>query len=144
MARKPAFHEDFNRKDEVETGSERGFGLVFAVVFAIVGLYPLLKDAGVRPWALAIAGVFLGLALVAPRLLKPLNKLWFRFGMALNAIVTPLVMGLLFYVTVTPIALAMRLAGKDPLRLGFDSAAPSYWIERQPPGPDPQTMRRQF
>ncbi len=144
MPGRPAFHEDFTRKDEIKSGSNRAFGVVFAVVFAIIGLFPLLGDGAVRVWAVAISLVFLALALAAPRLLKPLNRLWFRFGMLLNMIVTPLVMALLFFVTVTPIALAMRLVGKDPLRLRFDPAAESYWIRRQPPGPDPETMRHQF
>jgi large-conductance mechanosensitive channel len=88
--------------------------------------------------------VFLAAASLAPRALKPLNRLWFLFGAFLHKIVSPLVMALLFFVTVTPIAILMRLAGKDPLRLKFDRAAKSYWIERTPPGPAPETMRNQF
>ena len=76
--------------------------------------------------------------------LRPLNRLWFLLGMALHKVVNPLVMGFLFYLTVTPMALFMRLAGKDPLRLKFDRQAKSYWIKRQPAGPAPESMRRQF
>ncbi len=144
MTQKQAFHEDFAREEEVKAGSERSLGIVFAAVFAIVGLFPLWSGGAVRLWALIVAGLFVAFALIAPALLGPLNRLWFRFGMLLNRIVSPLVIGLLFFLTVTPMALIMRLAGKDPLRLRFDKAAESYWIPRNPPGPDPQTMRNQF
>jgi hypothetical protein len=77
-------------------------------------------------------------------LLRPFNRLWFRFGLLLSRVVNPLVMGLLFYFTVTPIGLIMRALGKDPLRLRFDRGARTYWIDRQPPGPEPETMRQQF
>jgi hypothetical protein len=85
-----------------------------------------------------------GLAMGTPRLLTPLNRLWTRFGLVLHAVVTPVVMGLLFYLTVVPIGIVMRLAGKDLLALRYDPGAKSYWIERRPPGPAPDTMPRQF
>jgi predicted membrane metal-binding protein len=129
---------------KVEMGSDRSFGLVFAAVFAIVALLPLKNGGEPRLWAGIAAAAFLAVALVWPKALKPLNKLWFLVGMALHHVVTPLVMGLLFFVTVTPIALLMRVAGKDPLRLRRDDAAASYWIVRNPPGPDAESMRRQF
>lgn len=144
MTRKPAFHERYDREDTVEVGSERSFGLVFAVVFLIIGLWPLIDGAPVRIWSLATASVFLLVALTIPRLLAPLNKLWFAFGVLLHKIVTPLIMGLLFFATVTPIALIMRAVGKNPLPLRFDPAAESYWIHRDPPGPAPESMRKQF
>lgn len=129
---------------KVEMGSDRSFGVVFAVVFTIVALLPLKNGGEPRLWAAAAAGLFLAVALIYPKALKPLNKLWFLVGMALHHVVTPVVMGLLFFVTVTPIALIMRAMGKDPLRLKRDDAAASYWIQRQPPGPDAESMRRQF
>jgi hypothetical protein len=144
MSEKQTFHEDFSREDEIKVGSERSFGIVFAVVFAIIGAFPLWNGEPLRVWALIIAGAFLLVALIAPRLLKPLNILWFRFGMLLSRVVNPVVMGFLFFLTVTPIALLMRLFGKRPLHLGFDKETDSYWIKREPPGPDPQTMRQQF
>lgn len=144
MAEPQGFHEQFNRDDGVKAGSERAFGLVFAAVFALIGLWPLLSASGVRLWALIVAALFLAAAFLAPAALKPLNRVWFGFGMLLHKIVSPLVMALLFFTTVTPIALLMRVAGKDPLRLKFDRAARSYWIERTPPGPEPDSMRRQF
>jgi hypothetical protein len=144
MARKISLHEDLSREGEIKVGSDRSLGLVFAAVFVIVGLFPLWGGGAVRIWALGVAGVFAALALVAPRLLRPLNQAWFRFGQLLHKIVSPLIIGLLFFTTVTPTGLLMRLSGKDPLRLRFDPTAESYWIPREPPGPDPKTMRQQF
>lgn len=140
----PGTHDTGAQAAPVEMGSERSFGLVFAVVFALVGLWPLKDGGDARPWALAIALAFLLTALAMPRLLKPLNVLWFRFGLLLHHVVTPVVMGLLFFLTVTPVGLLMRATGKDPLRLGRDPDAPSYWIDRAPPGPAPETMKNQF
>ena len=144
MAESKGFHEQFSREDGVKAGSDRAFGLVFAAVFALIGLWPLAATGGVRTWALIVAALFLAAAFFAPGALKPLNRVWFLFGKLLHKIINPLVMALLFFTTVTPIALLMRLAGKDPLRLKFDRAARSYWIERTPPGPAPDSMRRQF
>lgn len=136
-------HEPAETRTEVKMGSERAFGIVFAIVFALIALWPLLGGGGVRPWAAATGALFLGAAFLAPRALKPLNVLWFRFGMLLHRIVSPIVMGFLFFVTVTPIGLLMRALGKDLLRLER-SDAKSYWIERDPPGPPPESMTKQF
>ena len=144
MSEKQSLHEDFGREDGPKPGSERSFGIVFAVVFAIIGLWPLWDGGPVRIWALAGAGIFLAAGLFTPPLLRPLNRLWFLFGMALHKVISPLVMGFLFYLTVTPIALIMRAIGKDPLHRQFDPQAKSYWIVRDPAGPAPETMRRQF
>ncbi len=144
MSDQRATHERLEREEVIQGSSNRGFGLVFAVVFAIVSLWPLTGGGAVRLWALAVAAVFLVLALAAPRSLAPLNKVWTKFGLLLHKIVNPLVMGLLFYLVVTPMGLAMRALGKRPLSLGFDREAPSYWIERRPPGPKPETMNNQF
>jgi RsiW-degrading membrane proteinase PrsW (M82 family) len=104
---KPTFHENLTGRDDVKVGSERSFGMVFAVVFIVIALLPLFtmsdQEGQMRIWALVVAAFFAGSALTMPRLLAPLNKLWFRFGLLLHKIVNPLVMGLLFYVTVTPI-----------------------------------------
>ena len=144
MTDKPAIHEDYARDDEVKAGTERSFGMVFAVVFALVGLWPLWSGGTMRAWSLVVAGAFLGAALARPRLLAPLNRLWFLFGKALHRVVSPLVMGLIFFVAVTPTALIMRLVGKDPLHRRFEPEARTYWIERRPPGPEPETMKNQF
>ncbi len=144
MAKQASFHEDFGREAPAKTGSDRAFGFVFAVVFAIIGLWPLIASAAPRLWALGVAAAFLLAALLFPKALGPLNRLWFKFGLLLHRIVSPLVMGMLFFVAVTPVALIMRLLGKDVLNLRFQRGAKSYWIERTPPGPAPDTMRRQF
>lgn len=145
MARKPqGTHDTGAHAAPVQMGSERSFGVVFAVLFAIIALWPLTGEGAVRLWALAVAGAFLVAALVAPQLLKPLNRVWFKLGMLLHHVVTPVVMGLLFFLTVTPTGVIMRALGKDPMRLRRDPAARSYWIDRVPPGPAPETMKNQF
>lgn len=137
-------HEDIQRETDVQVGTDRSFGIVFAVVFAIIGLWPLVKGEPTRLWAVGAAVAFLLAALAVPRALRPLNLLWFKFGMLLHHVVTPLVMGLLFFGTVTPTGILMRLTGKDPMRLKRDPAAASYWIVREPPGPAPESMKNQF
>jgi hypothetical protein len=117
---------------------------VFACVFALIGFVPWLLGHGLRPWALIVAAIFLGVALVYPRLLRPLNFVWFKLGLALHHIVNPVIMALIFFGAVLPTALMVRVFGKDLLRLKRDPAATSYWIERDPPGPDAQSMTRQF
>ena len=136
------FHEDYLR--HIEAGSDKSFGVVFAVVFAIIGVFPLWGGGSPAYWAFGVGASFLILALARPRTLKPLNRLWHLLGLGLGKVVNPLVLGLMFYLTITPMALIMRMMGKDPLRLKFDPAADSYWIERTPAGPEPETMNRQF
>jgi predicted membrane metal-binding protein len=133
-------------------GSERSFGLVFAAVFGLIGVWPAVhlgwspqfEPGLVRIWSLAIAGLFLAAGLLTPALLAPLNRLWFMFGMLLSRVMTPLVMGVVFVLTVIPTALVMRLRGRDLLRLKIDRQAKSYWILREPPGPAGDTMRNQY
>ncbi len=137
-------HEDLKRESEVKESSDRSFGVVFAAVFAIIGLWPLPGGGGARWWALAAAVAFAVVALAAPRLLRLPNALWQKLGRALNRVVSPLVIGLVFITAVVPTGLLMRLFGKDPLRLRFDREATSYWIERRPPGPSGDTMPNQF
>lgn len=137
-------HERLTHTERIEGSSDRSFGIVFAVVFAIIGLWPLISGAEIRLWSLAIAAGFLVVALLRPRVLAPLNRLWMRFGLLLSKVVNPVIMGLLFYVTVTPMGLIMRALGKDLLRLRFEPGAKSYWIERRPPGPEPESMVNQF
>ena len=137
-------HEQLSREPEVRGSSDRSFGLVFAAVFLTAGLSPLVRGETPRAWALALAGVLIAIALAMPPLLAPLNRLWTRFGLLLGKVTTPVVMGVLFYLVVTPTGLLMRLFGKDPLRLSCDREAGSYWIQREPPGPSPETMTNQF
>ena len=140
-------HERFDRDDRTRMGSERGFAIVFAVVFLIIAAVKGLVADSAPVWVglwVVLAALMLFLGFVFPRALRPLNVAWFRFGLLLHKVVSPLVMGLVFYVTVTPIGLIMRLLGKRPLRLRFDPAAESYWIERRPPGPAPGSFSNQF
>lgn len=139
-----AVHEPLTRDEEIKTSSDRSFGVVFAVVFLIVGLWPLLGDAMPRTWALIVAAVFLAAALIRPQVLSPLNRLWMKFGLLLHKVTNPVIMGLVFFLAVTPTALIMRALGKDPLHRKIDKAAASYWIDRTPPGPEPETMKNQF
>jgi hypothetical protein len=137
-------HEDFSRQEEIKPSSDRGFGLVVAMFFLIVGFWPLVRVEPIRWWAAGVAATFTLLALLWTAALAPLNRLWVKLGAFLYRIVSPIVMGLLFYLTVTPIALLMRLLGKDPLRLNRDPNAASYWIDRMPAGPAPESMKNQF
>jgi hypothetical protein len=129
---------------QIQTSSDRSFGFVFAAVFLIIGLYPLLHAAGIRIWAVVISGLFLLLAAFVPHVLAPANRLWTKFGLLLHNIVSPIALGILFFLVVTPTGLLMRLFGKDPLRLRFDPAAGSYWIKRDPPGPAADSLKNQF
>jgi hypothetical protein len=136
--------ESFERDEPTHGSSDRSFGLVFTGLFLVIALAPVLHDRPVRIWSLAVAAAFLGVALGRPSLLAPLNRLWTRFGLLLHRVVNPIVMGAIFYLAITPFGVAMRLVGKDPLRRRFDRAAASYWIDRAPPGPSPQSMSNQF
>jgi hypothetical protein len=140
----PHTHEDLTRAGEEPASSDRAFGLVFTAAFLLIGLWPLVRLAPVRTWALGLAALFLVASLLRPAVLSPLNRLWLRLGLLLQRITNPIVLGILFFGIVLPIGLLMRLVGKNPLRLGFDRGAQTYWIERQPPGPAPDTMPRQF
>lgn len=137
-------HERLRRSDKVKGSSNRSFGFVFAALFCIIGVWPLFKGFDPRYWALAVSGALFLVAILAPILLTPFNLVWFKFGLLLHRITNPLIMGLVFFLTVTPIGLIMRALGKDPLRLKIDKNAESYWIERAPPGPEPDSMKHQF
>ncbi|MBK9167701.1 MAG: hypothetical protein IPM24_09580 [Bryobacterales bacterium] len=121
---------------------ERSFGFVMAAAFAIFGVYPLRAGLPMRVWALAVAVGFLLAGWAAPRLLGPLNRAWRQLGILMGKVVHPVVLAILFYGVFTPMGLAMRLAGRDPMRRKFDPAADSYWLPRQPPGPG--SMRDPF
>jgi len=139
-----AAHESLNRRQEVNGSSHRAFGFVFAVVFLIVGAYPLISGGEIRRWSLAVAAAFLLLSLAAPGLLRPLNRLWFRFGMLLHRFVTPIVMGVIYYLVLTPVAAVTRLFIRDPLRLKYDRSVETYWIDRPESEAEPSSMLNQF
>jgi hypothetical protein len=131
------------RKEAIVGPTDRSFGITFAVIFALAGCLPLLGDGGVTWWLLAMSAATAAIALLRPTLLAPLNRWWLKFGLLLHKIVNPVVMGLMFFVVVTPVGLLMRLGGKRALGR-IDRQATSYWVLRDPPGPDPQSMRQQF
>jgi Saxitoxin biosynthesis operon protein SxtJ len=137
-------HESLSRDEEVKRPSERRFGFTFGVVFLLLAALLTVRDSAAWPVPLALALVFLGLAKFVPELLRPLNHLWLRFGLVLHAAVSPIVLIALFFFVITPIGLVARLAGKDFLRLRFNREAATYWIDRRPPGPRPESMRNQF
>jgi len=137
-------HDDFGRHIEVRGSSDRSFGLWFTLFFVVIGLLPLRHSRPVKIWALAVAAVFLLLAFAAPQILRPLNQAWTKLGLVLGKIVNPIVMSVVFLLLVTPLALLFRVLGKDPLRLRLAPDATTYWLPRDPPGPAPETMARQF
>ena len=126
--------------DEVKIGSNRSFGIVFFVVFLLIATYPLINKGDLRAWSLIISLIFLILGLVNSKILTPFNKLWFRFGIFLGKIISPLIMGIIFFFVVTPIGLIMRLLKKDILALKYDKKQ-SYWIEKTGPK---SKMKNQF
>ena len=126
--------------DEIKIGSNRGFGIVFFVVFLLIAIYPLLKGSDLRIWSLIISFIFLALGLTKSNLLTPLNILWFKFGLFLGKIISPLIMGFIFFAVVTPIGIIMRLLGKDLLNLKYNKKK-SYWIEKTGPK---SKMKNQF
>lgn len=143
MARQ-SFHENLDREDEVESSSNRSFGLVFAVVFTIIALWPLINGEVIRLWSMAISAVFAAIALALPGILTIPNKLWTKLGTLMSKIVSPIALGLVYFTTVVPIGLIMRALGKDTLGLTFKPDEQSYWIKRDPPGPERDSFTNQF
>lgn len=137
-------HEKLVDESETKPPSEKSFGVTFAVVFALIGLFPLIHGGSVRLWSLGIAAVFLALAFLAPAALAAPNRLWMRFGLLLHRIVNPIMLGLMFGLIVVPISLLIRLTGGKLLSRQWEPGAESYWIRRDPPGPEPETMRNQY
>ena len=127
--------------EDVKISSNRSFGLVFFVVFLIIAFYPLLNDKSINTWSLIVSLIFLTLGLINSKLLNPLNKVWFKFGLFLGKIISPIIMGLIFFLVVTPIGLLMRFFGKDVLNLKLNKKKSSYWIEK---GGPKSKMKNQF
>ena len=139
-----ATHEDFSRAQEVKASSNGAFGWTFAAVFLIVGLWPLGFGGDLRWWSIAISAIVIVVTLAVPALLTIPNRLWLRFGALLHRLVSPLVLAFMFYVVITPMGLLMRALGKDLLRVRRGHSPDSYWLKRNPPGPKPSSMSKQF
>ena len=127
-------------KETIQIGSNKSFGIVFFLVFLLISLYPLTYDGEIKIWSLIISFIFLILGLLNSKILAPLNKIWFKFGILLGKIVSPLIMGAIFFLVVTPIGIIMRLIGKDVLNLKYNKNK-SYWIENSSPK---SKMKNQF
>ena len=126
--------------DDIKISSNRSFGIVFFIVFLLIALYPLTYSQDIRVWSTIISIIFLVLGLLNSKILTPLNKLWFKFGIFLGKIISPIIMGIIFFLVVTPIGLLMRLLGKDLINLKYNNNE-SYWIEKK--GPESK-MKNQF
>tara|TARA_B100000941_G_C28392276_1_gene493405 strand:- start:187 stop:570 length:384 start_codon:yes stop_codon:yes gene_type:complete len=126
--------------DDIKIGSNKSFGIVFFIVFLLISIYPLLNNESIRLWSLIISIVFLILGILNSFLLSPLNKLWFKFGIFLGKIISPIIMGIIFFLVVFPIGFIMRLLGKDLLNLKYNNHK-SYWIEKTEPK---SKMKNQF
>jgi hypothetical protein len=137
-------HEILHRAGAHKTASDRSFGLVLAGFLALVGGLGLWRQSERWPLWAGLAVVALALALLAPRLLARANRVWTKFGLLLHAVMSPLMLGVIFYLCIAPIGFLMRLSGKDPLRLRYEPQADSYWIKRVPPGPPPESFKNQF
>jgi hypothetical protein len=137
-------HENLRANRKLSVSTNRSFGLVFAGVFLLIGVWPALRHGEtVRLWALGIGVAFASVAVFRDSALAPLNRLWSKLGLALHAIMSPMIMALLFFGAVLPVAVVIRVLGGDPLRLRRSSAS-SYWISRDPPGPAKNSMKQQF
>ena len=126
--------------DEIKISSNRSFGIVFFIVFLLIALYPLLKDNDLRIWSLVISFIFLILGLINSKILTPLNRLWFKFGLLLGRFISPIIMGIIFFLVVTPIGIIMRLLKKDLLNLKYNKKK-TYWIDKSGPK---SKMKNQF
>ena len=126
--------------NDIKRSSNRGFGIVFFAVFFLVAFYPLVNSGEIRIWSLTISVIFLILGLFDSKTLTPLNNLWFKFGIFLGKIISPLIMGIIFFFVVTPIGLIMRLLRKDLLNLKYNKNK-SYWIKNNGPK---SKMKNQF
>jgi hypothetical protein len=129
---------------DIQLPSNRSFGTLFVVVFAILGGFSWWNNGTLYPYWLALSGLTGAVTLLAPDWLTPLNRAWMKLAQILNMIVSPIVLGVIFFVVMLPFGLVMRIKGRDPLRRRYEAAAPSYWIPRDPPGPPPESLRNQF
>ncbi len=137
-------HENFAEHAPSGGGSNRSFGIVLSVAFLLLAIFPLSSSAPLSALAFGISTILSVTALASPARLAPFNRLWTKLGLVLHRIVSPVMLGIIFFLVVTPTGLLMRLTGKDLLRRKFDRASKSYWIERDPAGPSAESLKNQF
>tara|TARA_B100001027_G_C16185333_1_gene293452 strand:- start:417 stop:812 length:396 start_codon:yes stop_codon:yes gene_type:complete len=130
-----------NNKSNIKMSSNRSFGLVFFVVFLILGLWPVKSGGDINILLILISLVFLFLAIIKSKFLTPLNKLWFKFGIKLGAIIAPIVMGVVFFLVVTPIGIIMKITGRDLINKKINKNIKTYWLNRKKAV---GSMKRQF
>ena len=128
-------------KEKIKLPSDRNFGLVFFIVFLLIALWPILNNNDIRIWSLIISFVFLALGSINSKLLTPLNKLWFKFGIFLGSIIAPIIMGIVFFLVVTPTGLIMKILKKDLLKLKNNNNSNTYWLEKDNSN---SSLRNQF
>ncbi len=126
--------------ENIKISSNKSFGIVFFFVFFIIGLYPILSTGEIRVWSLVISIIFLYLGLNNSKILTPFNKVWYMFGIFLGKIISPIIMGIIFFLVVTPTGLLMRLIKKDLIGLKFNKEK-TYWIDKKGPK---SKMKNQF
>ncbi len=137
-------HDNPDENEGPNSSSDRSFGIVMSAACVVIALYPLVSANTPYWWLLAIGAGFLLLAAAKPEALAPLNHVWTRFGLLLGKIGNPIVLGLMYFIIISPIAIGMKLAGRDPLRRKFDPGLETYWQDRDPAGPTPESMRNQY
>lgn len=138
-------HEAFILRDKIKPSSNRVFGFLFFSVFIVIAVWPwIFGDRDVRIWAMAVALCIFTITFTKPSLLGPASSVWLHFGRILHGIISPIIMGLIYFLTVTPTGLIFRFLRKDILNLEWDPDAKTYWITRDPAGPDPDSMSNQF
>ena len=131
-------------KTNVSLPSNRSFGTLFVVVFALLGTYSWWRGGAVYPWAFGLSVLTLVVTLAKPDWLAPANRAWMKLAELLNRVVSPIVLGVIFYGVFVPTAWVIRLAGRDAMKRRFEPAARTYWVDREPPGPDPAGLPNQF
>ena len=142
--KKTSLHENLQRRQNVKVSSERSFAFVFAGVFFIVGLLAIKNNQDLSHIAFGVGIFFLLCGLVYPKILRPLNIMWFKIGVCIFKITNPIIMGMLFFTTIVPLGLFMRLTGKNLLALRKEPSSKTYWVVRDPSGAEPASMKNQF
>ena len=137
-------HENLDREDEIKTPTDRSFGVVFTIVFLFLGIWMAWKGRSEAWVFLVSAALLFVVALARPFILNPFNQAWMKFGLLLSCVVNPVILGVVFFLIISPMAILRKLLGKDSLHLKFNPNTDSYWISRNPPGPKTGSMSRQF